>query len=74
MSTIEEREFLQQVEQRLISVTTASQISQLTATHVRRLLSQGKLAGVRIDRIWYTTREAVHTYLETDRRPGPKTD
>ena len=57
----------------LISVTTASQMSQFTPSFVRRLLREGRLFGVKIGRDWFTTEEAVREYLATNRRPGPKT-
>ena len=69
----EERDFLRQVGERLISVAEAALLSSLTPSYVRRLLRNGELAGVKIDRDWFTTREAVRRYLDKDRRPGPKT-
>lgn len=73
-STTEEGEFLRQVGERLISVREASGLSQLTPSFIRRLLRSHELAGVKLDRDWYTTREAIQNYLAKDRRPGPKTD
>lgn len=58
----------------LISVTEASQISGLSTAWVRRLVSRGEIAGVKIGRNWLTTEEAVREYLKKDRRPGPKTE
>lgn len=68
----EEQEFLRQVEERLISVRQASHISKLTPSYIRRLLRDGEIAGVKIDRDWFTTREVIQDYLDKDRRPGPK--
>ena len=69
----EEREFLKQVGERLISVREASRISQLTPSYIRRMLRSSEIAGVKIDRDWFTTRGMIETYLDRDRRPGPKT-
>ena len=32
----------------------------------------GKVAGVRLGRLWFTTAEAVDAYLAKGHRPGPK--
>lgn len=69
----EEHTFLDQVAQKLISVTEASAVSGLTPSYIRRLLRESKLAGVKVGRDWFTTEEALQTYLVQDRRPGPKT-
>ena len=69
----EEREFLKQVGERLISVREASHISQLTPSYIRRLLRLSEIGGVKIDRDWFTTRRLIEAYLDRDRRPGPKT-
>ena len=68
----EREEFLKAGEP-LISVMEASNISQLTPSYIRRLLRQGTIAGVKFGRDWFTTAEAIQTYLATERRPGPKT-
>ena len=69
----EEREFLKQVGERLISVREASRISQLTPSYIRRMLRISEIGGVKIDRDWFTTRGLIEAYLDRDRRPGPKT-
>lgn len=55
-----------------ISLTEASQISGLTSSFIRRLVSRGDIEGVKIGRNWVTTREAIQEYLNKERRPGPK--
>ena len=65
--------FLDEVDRRLISVTEASQTSQLTPSYIRRLLRTNKLPGVKVGRDWFTTEEAIRAYLAEDRRPHPKT-
>ncbi|MCA9333929.1 helix-turn-helix domain-containing protein [Candidatus Saccharibacteria bacterium] len=51
----------------------ASKISKLTPSYIRRLLRNGTIKGVKFGRDWFTTAEAIQTYLATERRPGPKT-
>jgi len=70
----EEREFLRVVGEKLISVREASRMSKLTSSYIRRLLRSQELAGVKIDRDWFTTRGVMQSYLDKDSRPGPKTD
>lgn len=73
----DEAQFPENRASNLISVMEASQVSvsgeHLTSRHIRRLLKQKLLPGIRIGRYWYTTEEAVRDYLLTERRPGPKT-
>lgn len=71
-SEAEEYAFLDQVAHTLISVTEASTLSGLTPSYLRRLLREQRLAGVKVGRDWFTTEEALRTYLAQDRRPGPK--
>lgn len=73
-SEAEEPKFLDQVAHKLISVTEASELSGLTPSYIRRLLRQTKVSGVKVGRDWFTTEDAIRTYLAQDRRPGPKTD
>jgi excisionase family DNA binding protein len=63
---------LEELTSKLISVTEASQISGLTTGHLRKLLREGQIEGVKIGRNWLTTEEAVRDYLKQDIRPGPK--
>ena len=71
-SKAEEPGFLDQVAHKLISVTEASDLSGLTPSYIRRLLRQQKMLGVKVGRDWFTTEDAIRTYLAQDRRPGPK--
>jgi len=57
---------------KLISLAEASQISGLSPAHLRLLVKQGKLWGIKIGRDWVTTTIALQNYLDSDRRPGPK--
>ena len=56
----------------LISLREASELSGLSAGHLRLLVSRGDLWGTKIGRNWVTTAQAVEKYLAQDRRPGPK--
>ena len=67
-----ESESLEDLTAKLISVTEASQISGLTTRHIRRLIREGEIEGVKIGRNWLTTEKAIRDYLKKDRRPGPK--
>ncbi len=71
-SEAQEPTFLDQVANKLISVTEASALSGLTTSYIRRLLRQKSVAGVKVGRDWFTTEDAIRTYLAQDRRPGPK--
>lgn len=69
----EEREFLKQIDENLISVTDAAAIGHLTPSYIRRLLRTGQLFGKKLGRDWFTTEKAIRDFLDTERRPGPKT-
>ena len=56
----------------LISLKQASDISGLSMSQLRLLVSQGTIWGMKIGRNWVTTTKAVEAYMELDRRPGPK--
>ena len=56
----------------LISVTEASKLSGLTTGHLRKLLREGQIEGVKIGRNWLTTEEAIQQYLQQNIKPGPK--
>ncbi|MBE7433143.1 MAG: helix-turn-helix domain-containing protein [Anaerolineales bacterium] len=56
----------------LISLNEAAKISGLSPDHLRRIVRDGELWGIRIGRNWATTVEAVREYLARDRKPGPK--
>ena len=63
---------LEELTSALISVTEASQISGLSPVHVRKLVRDGQIEGVKIGRNWLTTEEAVREYMKLELRPGPK--
>ena len=56
----------------LIPLTDAADISGLSPDHLRRLVRNGDLWGMKIGRNWVTTQKAIEEYLAQDRKPGPK--
>jgi excisionase family DNA binding protein len=56
----------------LISLREAAELSGLSASHLRLLVSRGDIWGQKIGRNWVTTAEAVEKYVAQDHRPGPK--
>jgi hypothetical protein len=56
----------------LVSLREVSELSGLSAGHLRLLVRRGKLWGVKLGRNWVTTTQAIEEYLAQDRRPGPK--
>jgi excisionase family DNA binding protein len=57
---------------KLITVTEASERCGLSASHVRKLVREGQIKGLKVGWSWLTTEEAVREYLKEERRPGPK--
>ena len=57
----------------LISLRKASELSGLSPSQLRLLVSRGTVWGVKLGRNWVTTAQAVQEYMTQDRRPGPKT-
>jgi excisionase family DNA binding protein len=55
-----------------ISVKEAAEYTGYTRRHIRYLLTGGLVEGRRFGRDWFTTKEALDTYLATRPRPGPK--
>ena len=56
----------------LIPLREAAKLSGLSAGHLRLLVRQGDIWGMKLGRNWVTTAQAVEEYLAQDRRPGPK--
>lgn len=55
----------------IISLGNASQFSGLSSDHLRRLVENGAIWGVKIGRNWVTTREAVEEYKNQKHPRGP---
>lgn len=56
----------------LISLSEAAEISGLSPSQIRLLVSRGVIWGKKLGRNWFTTAQAVKNYLKLDRKPGPK--
>ena len=56
----------------LIPLSQAAEICGLSPDHLRRLVRQGDLWGMKIGRNWVTTEQAAREYIARDRKPGPK--
>jgi hypothetical protein len=56
----------------LISLREAAELSGLSASHLRLLVSRGDIWGQKIGRNWVTTAQAVQEYVVQDHRPGPR--
>ena len=56
----------------LISLNEAAKLSGLSASHLRLLVRQEEIWGIKVGRDWLTTERAVKEYLARERRPGPK--
>jgi len=56
----------------LISLKDAAELSGLSSSHLRLLVSRGEVWGNKIGRNWVTTAQAVQEYLARGHRPGPK--
>lgn len=58
----------------LLSLSEAAERCGLSASHLRLLVRESEVWGMKLGRNWVTTEQAVREYLARDRRPGPKTD
>ena len=56
----------------VIPLNKAAEISELSSDHLRRLVREGELWGMKIGRNWVTSIKAVKAYLARNRKPGPK--
>ncbi len=56
----------------LITLKKAAEISQLTPRHIRLLMGQEKIWGMKLGRDWFTTEEAIRKYMAQNIKPGPK--
>jgi excisionase family DNA binding protein len=63
---------LEDLTSKLISLAEASRVSGLSASHLRKLVREGQIKGIKVGWSWLTTEEAVREYLKQERRPGPK--
>ncbi len=63
---------LEEFASKLISMTEAAKRCGLSASHLRKLVREGQIRGVKVGWSWLTTEEAVREYLRQEHRPGPK--
>lgn len=57
----------------LLSLNKAAERCGVSASHLRLLVREGEVWGMKLGRNWVTTEKAVREYLARDHRPGPKT-
>jgi len=56
----------------LIPLSEAAKLSGLSSDHLRRLVRNGYIWGMKIGRNWVTTKKIIEEYIAKDRKPGPK--
>jgi excisionase family DNA binding protein len=54
----------------LIALPQAAEICGLSHSHLRKLVREGEIWGVKMGRDWHTTEQAVREYLARNLRPG----
>ena len=57
---------------KLISLRQAAEFSGLSQAHLRLLVRNKTIWGMKIDTMWLTTKQVVLKYIEQDRKTGPK--
>jgi excisionase family DNA binding protein len=55
-----------------ITVAKASRLAGLSRRQLTRLLSEGKIRGLKPARDWLVHLSAVMEYVKQERKPGPK--
>ncbi len=60
----------------LLSVSEAATQSGLSRERIRKLLSEGRIMGTKLDRVtWVVNSQSLEDYMATPRRPGrPRKD
>lgn len=56
----------------LIQLKEAALLAKLSESHLRNLLSSGRVDGIKLGTTWFTTKTAIDTYLALGNKPGPK--
>ena len=56
----------------LISLSQAAELSGLSPSHLRLLVSEVEIWGKKLGRNWFTTEQAVREYIARGIKPGPK--
>ena len=57
-----------------ITTTEAAEISGFSSQWVRELCDEGDVTCRKFGRNWQVSRTSLLAYVESERRPGPKTD
>jgi hypothetical protein len=57
----------------LISLNQAAQLSGLSTSHLRLLVTKRDLWGIKLGRNWFTTTQAIQQYQQAEHKTGPKT-
>lgn len=61
-------------ESEMITVSEASELSGYTPQHIRLLIRQGLISARRAGGIWLVEVSSLYTYLDSNPRPGPKSE
>jgi len=56
----------------LIQLKEAAMLAKLSESHLRNLLSSGRVEGIKLGTTWFTTKAAIDVYLALGHKPGPK--
>ena len=56
----------------LIPLNKAADLSGLSKSYLRLLVSGGEIWGIKVGRNWVTTEKAVREFLVRERKRGPK--
>lgn len=56
----------------LLQLKEAALLAKLSESHVRTLISSGRVEGIKLGTTWFTTKAAIDTYLVLGNKPGPK--
>ena len=56
----------------LLQLKAAAVLAKLSESHLRNLLSSGRVEGIKLGKTWFTTKAAVDAYLALGSKRGPK--
>lgn len=58
--------------EQLLPLKEAAPLAKLSESHLRNLLSSGRVEGIKLGTTWFTTKAAIAAYLALGNKPGPK--
>ena len=58
----------------MITVSEASELSGYTPQHIRLLIRQGLISARRAGGIWLVEVSSLRSYLDSNPKPGPKSE